>query len=658
MLRGRLSSTLAAFLLLAATVAPAAEDPWIGSEATRSRITIVNLDGSSPKVVLDSPHRFAAPEWTPDGAALVVNGGGRLWRLPVSGGEPAPIPIGLTSWIDINHAVSPDGRSLAFTSGPIWKVPVGGSQTVRVTDAPGSWVHAWSPDGRRLAFSADRGHGLDLFSIAADGSSERRLTTSPRADDAPQYSPDGRWIYFLSDRAGTRDVWRIPAAGAGPGDGKAEPITSDDREDAAPHPSPDGKWLIYLSYPPRSPFNALDRDVLIRRLPLGAGRTARAKPQEIARVVGGHGTLGARPFSPDGRRLVFASFEPPPPTIRIILFTASDRTPPADVPHRLTQIADAAERFFFTEMRRWKYPPAASKLFRRNPDGTVEVTYVKGDRPASDPVYAHAECAEEALAKARRQLRIEGEGHILWVFCYLGDRPQRFSDWRGYGWARDGGSAIVNYDTIPGEIRPDLGLEQGFNSDYYLKATVHELGHAFGLSHTGPDPSLGLGNSLMGPNVDVYVGRKQPHADRVYLTEASAAILWKHPVFSGTAKDRQRQPSVKLVGYHPTYSRASDRITLAGKLVADMPAHSVIVFDDLGRPDDQYWYRSHVARIAPDGTFRVAIDHPARADGHFRILFCFDNGIVTGDGAGVVFDDRGDIRKSYHFRNGGYRFGD
>lgn len=50
--------------------------------------------------------------------------------------------------------------------------------------------------------------------------------------------------------------------------------------------------------------------------------------------------------------------------------------------------------------------------------------------------------------------------------------------------------------------------------------------------------------------------------------------------------------------------------------------------------------------------------HPARADGHFRILFCFDNGIVTGDGAGVVFMDRGDIRKSDHLRNGSDRFGD
>ena len=659
MLNGSLASILTIFVTLLATetAAAAGEPEWIGREATRSRITIIDIDGTSPKVVLDSPHRYAAPEWTPDGAGLIVNGGGRLWRLPVSGGTPTPIPTGSARWIDINHAVSPDGKTLAFTAGPMWKVPVAGGEPARITSNSGDWVHAWSPDGRKLAFAARRGQGLDVFSIAADGGAERRLTTSSRVNDAPQYSPDGRWIYFVSDRGGTRDIWRMPAAGAGTADAKAVQVTGDDREDIAPHPSPDGKWLIYASYPPRTEGNAVDRDLLIRRVPLSAGSSAHARPQDIARVVGGHGTLGARPFSPDGRRLVYASFEPPPPAIHIILFTASDRTPPASVPHRLTQIADATERFFFSEMKRWKYPPAVSRLFRRNSDGTVEITYVKGDRPAADKFYDRAECNDEAMEKARRQLRIEGEGHIYWTFCYRGDRPQRFADWRGWGWARDGGSAIVNYDTIPGEIRPDLGLEMGFNSEYYLKATVHELGHALGLSHTGPDPALHLGNSLMGANVNVYIERKHPNADRVYLTESSAAILWKHPVFTGTAKDRQRQPRVKLVDYRATYSRASDRITLAGKLVADMHAHSVIVFDDLGQ-GDEYWCRSHAARIADDGTFKVAIDRPARASGHFRILFCFDNGIVTGDGAGVVFDDRGDIRKSYRYQNGSYRFGD
>ena len=60
---------------------------------------------------------------------------------------------------------------------------------------------------------------------------------------------------------------------------------------------------------------------------------------------------------------------------------------------------------------------------------------------------------------------------------------------RGTGCSRDGGSAVVNYDTIPGEIRPDLGLEMGFNSEYYLKATVHELGHALRALALGPRPS-------------------------------------------------------------------------------------------------------------------------------------------------------------------------
>jgi hypothetical protein len=40
------------------------------------------------------------------------------------------------------------------------------------------------------------------------------------------------------------------------------------------------------------------------------------------------------------------------------------------------------------------------------------VTYVKGDRPASDPIYSKAGCDAEAREKAKRLLGLEGEGHI------------------------------------------------------------------------------------------------------------------------------------------------------------------------------------------------------------------------------------------------------
>ena len=138
-----------------------------------------------------------------------------------------------------------------------------------------------------------------------------------------------------------------------------------------------------------------------------------------------------------------------------------------------------------------------------------------------------------------------------------------FDDWRGTGEPRDGGWAMVNYDTIPGEIRPDIGIGEGFNAEYFLKGTIHELGHAFGLHHVGPDLSLGLGNSLMGPNNSVYAGRKYSKADQVYLTESSAARLWKHPIFSGTNKDRALQPTaVKLLDYKAAFGRPENRITI------------------------------------------------------------------------------------------------
>lgn len=68
--------------------------------------------------------------------------------------------------------------------------------------------------------------------------------------------------------------------------------------------------------------------------------------------------------------------------------------------------------------------------------------------------------------------------------------------------------------------------------------------------------------------------------------------------------------------------------------------------------------RSHTARIGADGTFRVKIDQPPRVNGHYRILFCFNNGLVSGDGKHIRFVNRGDIHKSYEFRDGKFQYGD
>ena len=76
----------------------------------------------------------------------------------------------------------------------------------------------------------------------------------------------------------------------------------------------------------------------------------------------------------------------------------------------------------------------------------------------------------------------------------------------------------------------------------------------------------------------------------------------------------------------------------------------MVLIDDRGQRSD-YWSRSYASRLAADGNFQIKVPHPAKVDGQYRILFCFENGVVSGDGTNIGFANRGDVRKAYHFRD-------
>ena len=255
----------------------------------RSLITIVDADGGSPRVVHEADGRFEAPNWSPDGSYLLLNSGGKLWKLPEAGGKPEAVPTGSVERINNDHGISPDGKTFALSAGPIYVVPSSGGMPRRITELTPSYFHGWSPDGKSLAYCAKRGDNFDLFAIDVTGGPERRLTVHAGYDDGPDYSPDGRWIYFNSDRSGSWDVWRIPAEGAGPGDSRAERVTSDDFEDWFPHPSPDGRWLVFVSFVKGTTGHPADRDVVIRRIPLPGAKVEPSEPREIVRLFGGRG---------------------------------------------------------------------------------------------------------------------------------------------------------------------------------------------------------------------------------------------------------------------------------------------------------------------------------------------------------------------------------
>jgi TolB protein len=290
------------YLLLAAASMLAAQ------QKITSEIHISSADGKQDKVIYSVAKRFEAPNWSPDGKYLLLNSGGKLWKLAVGGGEPVALDSGTIDKINNDHGISPDGKWIAISAGDIYVLPSEGGTPKQMTNAKPSYFHGWSPDGKTFAFCAQRSGNFDIYTVPASGGDEERLTTSAGYDDGPDYSPDGKWIYFNSDRSGSWDIWRMPATGAGPNDEKAERVTNDDYEDWFAHPSPDGKWLVMISFEKGTKGHPANQNVLLRRMRMPGAHVQPAKLEVIKKLFGGQGTMNVNSWSPDSKRLAYVSY--------------------------------------------------------------------------------------------------------------------------------------------------------------------------------------------------------------------------------------------------------------------------------------------------------------------------------------------------------------
>lgn len=284
----------------------------LSREAVRSHVNVISISGEGKRELFSSDRLFEAPNWSPDGRYLVLNSEGKLWRLAVEGGEPELIPTGAVNRINNDHGISPDGKWLAISAGPIYVLPWAGGVPRQVTQLAPSYYHGWSPDGKTLVYCARREDNFDIYAIDVSGGEEVRLTVHAGYDDGPDYSPDGKWIYFNSDRSGNWDIWRMPAAGAGPDDKAAERITSDEMEDWFPHPSPDGKWLVFLSYEKGTKGHPANQNVVLRRMRLSPDASPAPEIAEIVKLFGGQGTINVNSWSPDSKRFAYVSYSPRP----------------------------------------------------------------------------------------------------------------------------------------------------------------------------------------------------------------------------------------------------------------------------------------------------------------------------------------------------------
>ena len=110
-------------------------------------------------------------------------------------------------------ALAPDGRTLAIDLlGTLWTIS-GGGPAKAITDIfMDARQPSWSPDGRRIAFQAYRSSTWQIWTVNADGTDMKPVTSGPFDDREPAWSPDGSRIAFSSDRSGNYDVWVVTLA--------------------------------------------------------------------------------------------------------------------------------------------------------------------------------------------------------------------------------------------------------------------------------------------------------------------------------------------------------------------------------------------------------------------------------------------------------------
>ena len=270
-----------------------------------SSLELYEVATGQVRVIFRTDDLIEAPNWDPLGGGFLVNGGGRLFRVPWHQPRLVPVDTGVLLRCNNDHGFSPDGTQIAFSchrehGAEMFVMSAAGGAARVISPRAPSWFHGWSPDGAMVVYAAARGErrGVDIC-ILPLGGEERQLTTGEGHSDGPDFSADGTQVYYNSDRGGPAQIWVMGVDGAG-----QRQVFADEHVNWFPHPSPCGRHVVYLAYPPGTLGHPRDLAVALCLMdPEGGNR------RRVVEMNGGQGSLNVASWAPDGGAFAYMRYE-------------------------------------------------------------------------------------------------------------------------------------------------------------------------------------------------------------------------------------------------------------------------------------------------------------------------------------------------------------